>query len=78
MVAAINDEVAAWGGELAFLDVFDPGAVDANGNIMFRLTRDGAGMTTNALALVDNEGIFGHEYFSFSPLNKDTLLLIIV
>jgi hypothetical protein len=74
VVAAIDKEVTTGVGKLAFLDVFDPGAVDADRHVVFRLTRDGAGMATDTLALVDDKGIFRHEYSSFSSLNKGITL----
>lgn len=42
-------------GELAFLDVLDPGPIHADRYIMLRLARDGAGMTSNASSVVDNK-----------------------
>jgi hypothetical protein len=38
--------------------VFDPGAMHANGNIVFALTGRGASMTTYAFAVVDYKSIF--------------------
>ena len=35
------------------LDLLDVGAIDAKGNVVFLFARDGAGMTADALAVVD-------------------------
>jgi hypothetical protein len=42
----------------AFLHLLDPRAVNANGNIVFRLTSDGACMAANTLSVVDYEAVF--------------------
>ena len=42
----------------AFLHLFDPGAINTNGHIVFRLTSDGAGVAANALPVVDYEAVF--------------------
>jgi hypothetical protein len=42
-------------GEFAFFDVFDPGAIDADRNLMLRFTRHGAGVAADTLAVIDNE-----------------------
>ncbi|GAC1396902.1 MAG: hypothetical protein NVSMB49_01800 [Ktedonobacteraceae bacterium] len=60
MIAAIDQEIAARIGELPAFDVLDPGAVDTDGDIMFSLTRNGASMTSDTLALVDNKCVLGH------------------
>ena len=63
MVAAVHQKIAARVGELAFFDVFDPCAVDADGYVVFGLARYRAGVAANALALVYYEGVFGHACF---------------
>jgi hypothetical protein len=37
----------------ALLDVLDPGAIDAKGNVVLGFTGNRAGMTTNAVVLID-------------------------
>ena len=68
MIAAIDEKIATRVGEFSAFNVFDPGAVNANGHIMLGLTRDGAGMAANTLALVNDKCIFGHNNF---PLGSE-------
>lgn len=60
MIAAIDEEIAARIGELAPFDVLDPRAIDAEGNIMFSLTRNRTGMAADTLALVNNKCVLSH------------------
>jgi hypothetical protein len=39
--------------KFALLDVLDPGAIDAERHLMLTFTGDGAGVTTDAFAVVD-------------------------
>ena len=55
VIAAHHAEEPPAGRELALLDVLDPGAIDADRHLMFALARHRAGMTTDALAVVDHE-----------------------
>lgn len=57
MVAAGHLENASSIGKCSLLDVFHPGAVHAQGNVILRLTRHGASVATDALAVVDNEPV---------------------
>jgi hypothetical protein len=63
VVAAIDEKIAARVGELAFFDVFHPGAIHADRDIVFGFARDSAGMAADALALVDHKGVFRHAGF---------------
>ncbi|HNU06961.1 MAG TPA: hypothetical protein PKO33_04280, partial [Pyrinomonadaceae bacterium] len=42
-------------GKLAFFDVFDPGAVDADGDLVLGFAGNGAGVAADALSVVDYE-----------------------
>jgi hypothetical protein len=57
MVAARHLKMAAGIGVCACFDVFDPGAVYAQRNFVFAFAGGGAGMTTNALAVVNDKSI---------------------
>jgi hypothetical protein len=63
MIATIDEKIATRVRELAFFDVLHPRSVHANGNIVFGFARHGAGMAANALALVDDKGVFRHVGF---------------
>ena len=63
MIAAIDEKITARVGELAFFDVFHPGAIHADRDIVFGFARYGAGMAADALALVDDKGVFRHVGF---------------
>ncbi len=65
MIAAIDQKITARVGELAFFDILDPGSINPDGNVVLCLTGNGACMTANALALVDDKGIFRHVYSLF-------------
>ncbi|HLG62964.1 MAG TPA: hypothetical protein VKY19_13580 [Ktedonosporobacter sp.] len=67
MIAAIHQKIATRVGKLAFFYVFDPGAVHANGHIMFSFTRYRAGVTADTFTLVNNEGVF-HKIMLSLPL----------
>lgn len=42
-----------------FFDVFDPGAIHTDGDIVLRFTRDRTRMTADTLAVVDDESVIG-------------------
>ncbi len=42
-------------GKLAFLNVLDPSAIDSDGYIIFRLTRNRTGVTTDTITVVDHK-----------------------
>jgi hypothetical protein len=63
VITTIDKKIAARIGEFATLNVLDPGTVDPDGDIVFRFTGDGTGMTADTLALVDHKGVFGHQCF---------------
>jgi hypothetical protein len=58
VVAARDLKDAARVGKDALLDVFDPGPVDSDRNLIFGLARHGAGVTANAFAIIDYEAVF--------------------
>src|SRR5206468_2885533 len=60
VVAAHHGEQPAAVGEGAFLDVLDPGAIDADGDLVLALARHRAGVAADALAVVDHEPEGGH------------------
>jgi hypothetical protein len=55
MVAAHDGEKPARVRELTLLNVLHPGAVDAEGDVVLGFASDGAGMATDAFAIVDDE-----------------------
>jgi len=62
VIAAQDSKVALSVRKSAFLDVFHPGAVDRERYLVFRFARRRAGMTTDALSLVDNPGEVLHPH----------------
>ena len=58
MIATIDEKITARVGKLAFFDVLDPRSVNAYWNVVFGFARYGAGMTADALALVDDKSVF--------------------
>jgi hypothetical protein len=58
MVAACDLKYAAGVGENAFLDVFDPGAVHAYGDLVFGFARHCTGVASDALAVIDYKAVF--------------------
>jgi len=63
VIAAVYQEIAARVGELAFFDVLYPGAVDTDGDVVFGFTRHCTGVAADALALVNDKGILGHDSY---------------
>ena len=57
MIAAGHLEHPAGVGKSALLNIFDPGAVHGERDVVFRLARDCAGVTPDALAIVDDEPV---------------------
>src|SRR5215472_16081770 len=57
VIAASDLKVAPGLREDPLLDILDPGAVNAERDLVLRLTRGGARMTADALAVVDQEGV---------------------
>jgi hypothetical protein len=41
--------------KFSLLNVLHPGAINADGNVVFRFTRDSTGMTADALAIIYDE-----------------------
>jgi len=58
MVAARDLKYAARVWESAFLDIFDPGPVHANRHLVLGFARHCAGVTSDALAVIDYEAVF--------------------
>ncbi len=58
MVAARDLKYAARVREDSFLDVLDPGPVHAHRHLILGFTRDRAGVTSDALAVIDYESVF--------------------
>ena len=68
MIAACDLENAASIRENTFLYVFDPGAIHSDRHVILCLARDGAGMATNALAIIDDESVFHRELLFINAL----------
>ncbi len=75
MIATVNEKIAARVGKLAFFDVLDPCPVDANRNIVFGFARYGAGMAADALALVDDKGVFRHVGFPLVEWKRNDAMI---
>lgn len=58
MIAAVDEKITARVGKFAFFDVLDPRSIHADRDVVFGFTRYGAGMTADALALVDDKSVF--------------------
>ena len=58
MVAARDLKYAARVGERALLDVFDPSPVHAYRHLVLGFAGHGAGVATDAFAIVDDETVF--------------------
>jgi hypothetical protein len=58
MIAACDLKYAARVGENAFLDILDPGPVHAHRHLILGFTRHRAGVTSDALAVIDYEAVF--------------------
>jgi hypothetical protein len=65
VVAAIDQKITPRVGKLALLNILDPGAVDADGNVVFGFAGDGAGVAADAFSLVYDKGVFRHGGFPF-------------
>jgi len=63
VVAAIDEKITPRVGELALLNILDPGAVDADGNVVFGFAGNGAGVAADTFSLVDDKGVFSHGGF---------------
>lgn len=61
MIATRDLKDAARVRELAFLDVLDPGAIHAYGDLVLGFAGHGAGVATDAPAIVDDESVFHSE-----------------
>src|ERR1700728_2056146 len=63
MIAARHLKDAPSVGKCSFLHILHPSAVHGEGNMILRLAGHGAGMTADALAVVDDESISHPEFF---------------
>ncbi len=57
MIAAHHAEMAAGMRKLPFFDVLDPGAEDADRDVVLFLAGDRAGMTTDTAVVIDYETV---------------------
>jgi hypothetical protein len=55
MIAAHDAEEPSRIRKFAFFDIFDPGSIDPDRDLMFGLARDRAGVATDAFSVVDDE-----------------------
>jgi hypothetical protein len=60
VVAAHHGKEAASVGELALLNVLHPRAIDADRDLVLAFAGDGAGVTTDAFTVVDQESEIRH------------------
>jgi len=55
MITAHHTEKSARVGKFAFFDVFYPRSINPDGNLMFRFTRDRAGVASDTLAVINDK-----------------------
>jgi hypothetical protein len=67
MIAAGHLEHAAGIRKCSLLDVFHPRAIDGERNVVFRLAGYGAGVTTDALAVIDDESVSHPDFSANEP-----------
>ena len=72
VVAACNLKDAPRVGKLAFLYILDPGAVDGERHMVFRLARYRASVATDALAVINDESV-SHERVGLEEVGPSTL-----
>lgn len=66
MITSHHRKQATRVGECSFLYVFDPGAVNADGNFVFGLACNGTRMAADALSVVDYEAkIHSRDFLSY-------------
>ena len=53
MIAAHHRKQSSRVGESSFFDVFNPRSINAERNVVFRFAGDGAGVATNAFAVIN-------------------------
>ena len=58
MVASKHGKRPACVGEVSAFDVLHPGPEDTEGDLIFFLARDGAGVAADATVVVDDESVF--------------------
>jgi len=75
VIASIDKKITARVRELAFFDVFDPGAIHANRNVVFGFASHGAGMAANTLALVDDKGVVRHGDFPLVEWKRNDAII---
>ena len=61
VIAAHDRETALRERERTLLDVFHPGSIDPDRDVVLGLAGDRAGMTTDALPIIDDETVRNHE-----------------
>jgi hypothetical protein len=75
VIAAHHREVSLRMGELALFNIFHPGAIHPDGSFMLRLAGHSAGMTADALPIINNEPEI-HGNLSFADVLVSELKLI--
>jgi hypothetical protein len=75
VIATVDEEIAARVGKLAFFDIFDPGAIDANRDVVLCFASHCAGVAANTLALVDDKGVFRHDGFPLVGYKRNDAII---
>ena len=57
MIATVDEKIAARVGKLALFDIFDPGAIYAERDVVFFFAGHRARMTADATVVVDDETV---------------------
>jgi len=57
MIAALHGKNSAGTGEFSLFNVLHPGTIYADRQLVLLFARNGASVTSNALAIVDNEAV---------------------
>jgi hypothetical protein len=72
VVASLNRKDPAGIREFTFFNIFDPGSINADWDIMFLLASYSAGVTSDAFAIVDDEPEFCHAVRIIDLNGKET------
>jgi hypothetical protein len=73
MVAAHHRKDPAGVRKITFFNIFDPSPVDPDRHVMLRFACHRAGMTTNAVAVIDYKSEIQQFLLTLKYFNKDSL-----
>jgi hypothetical protein len=75
VIATVDEKIAARVGKLALFDIFDPGAIDANRDVVLCFASHCAGVAANTLTLVDDKGVFRHNDFPLVGYKRNDAII---